>query len=345
MFLDLVHAQEKRGDDVCVVVPPGGVNYKRLASDGVNVIPLNVRSSKFDYHASLKLSGILKKQKINVLNTHLTSAAQLGSAAAHWADVPCVASVLKMTKKNRYMKCDMLTPCSEAVKDDLEKQGVPESMMKRIYTGIDLGRYLKHEDKDKNCRDEFGFSREDKVFGVVARLVPMKGHSYLVQAFSEVASKHPEARLLIVGDGELKQSLENMVAELGVTGKVVFAGTRYDLVKMLNTMDISVLSSVEKEGLPMILVESVLMKKPVVMSDVAGIREVIKDGETGFLIKPGDVGGLAAAMNDVIEKPDEAASRAETAFGFVIREFDVDNTVTQLSEVYEKVLERKSAGA
>jgi glycosyltransferase involved in cell wall biosynthesis len=338
MFLDTVRAQEAQGHFVRVVFPPGGVNYKRLVGDNVNVSSLPVRSSKLDYWAALKLSRMLRAERIDVLHTHLTSSAQLGSAAARWASIPCVASVLKITKKQRYMKCSMLLPCSGYVYDDLRAQGVPESFMRRVYTGIDLDRVLRGHDPADSARAEFGWDASHKVIGSVARLVPMKGHTHLLDAAPLVLEKHPEARFLIVGDGELRPGLEDQARRLGVADKVVFAGTRLDLHRILNAMDISALASVDKEGLPIILVESCLFEKPAVMSDVAGIREIIKHGQTGWLVPPRDHAALAAALCDALDNPDRAAAMARAARDLTAREFDVKNTVKQIQEIYEQLI-------
>jgi glycosyltransferase involved in cell wall biosynthesis len=343
MFVDTVRAQERRGHRVEVVFPPSGVNYKRLLADGVNVTALPVRSSKFDYHAAFKLSQILRKNGIDVLHTHLTSAAQLGASAARRAGVPCVASVLKMTKKNRYMKCDVLLPCSDAVRDDLLRQGVPPSMLRRVYTGIDIERVLNSNRPEPGAREEFGFAPEHRVIGCVARLVPMKGHTHLLDAAPLVLERRPDARFLIVGDGELRASLEAQAKALGITGQVVFAGTRLDLGRILTATDIAVLSSVDKEGLPIILVESCLFGKPAVMSDVAGISEIIRDGVTGRLVPPRDPRALADALILTLENPAEADSMAAAANTLVRREFDVNNTAAQLDEIYAAVIEKRKS--
>ncbi|MFA6448168.1 MAG: glycosyltransferase [bacterium] len=344
MLLDTLHAQERQGHEVLIVVPPGGVNYQRLKQDGANVMPLEVRSSKFDYYAAWRLSQILKEKNIDILHAHLTSSAQLGSAAARMAGTPCVASVLKITKKHRYMKCDRIMPCSEAVMDNLRRQSVPEKFMRRVYTGIDFNRYKEGLESKENAREEFGFAADAEVIGVIARLVHMKGHSVLLSAFPAVAARRPAARLLIVGDGELRQPLEQQAAELGIANKIVFAGTRRDLPRMLNTLDVSVLSSVEKEGLPVILVEAALFGRPAVMTDVAGIREIVRDRETGLLVPPNDPKALGEALIEALEKPGEAADRAAMAREFVIREFDVNNTSRQIEEVYLDVISKKSKG-
>lgn len=205
MLLDTIRAQERRGHWVKVIVPPGGINYKRLLGDEIRVQALPVRSSKFDMWSAWRLSRILRADKVDVLHTHLTSSALLGSIAARWAGgVPCVASVLKITDKRHYMRCDKLLPCSEAVRDDLFQQGVPAEMMRRVYTGIDFVRFFAGFDPAVSLREEFRWGDEYKIITSIARLVPMKGHKHLVNAAAEVVKTRPDARFLIIGDGELR---------------------------------------------------------------------------------------------------------------------------------------------
>lgn len=341
MLLDTVRAQERLGHDVTVVVPPSGTIHGLLTDAGVKAVALAVRSSKFDYVAAHKLAGMLRADGADVLHTHLTSSSLLGSASARWANIPCVASVLKMTKKRRYMRCDALLPCSEAVLEDLLAQGVPKAFMRRVYTGVDIERVTSGRIAPGKARAEWNFSPEYKVVGSVARLAPMKGHTHLLDAMKIVSERHAEARLLIVGDGPLRGRLEEKCAGLGLDGFVTFTGTRLDLTKILDAIDISTLASVDKEGLPIILVESCLFEKPVVMTDVAGIREIVRDGETGWLVPPRDPRALADALCRAMEQPGQAADLARAATAFVRREFDVNNTVAQFDEVYKELLKRK----
>ncbi|HPN94784.1 MAG TPA: glycosyltransferase, partial [bacterium] len=120
---------------------------------------------------------------------------------------------------------------------------------------------------------------------------------------------------------------------------------REDLPRILRALDISVLASIEKEGLPVILVESALMGVPSVMTDVAGIREVIRHGETGLLAPPGDASALAAALLDALRDTSAARSRAASAREFVRREFDVNNTAAQMDEVYLAVSSARGKAA
>lgn len=338
MLLDTIRAQEKRGHDVRVVVPPGGVNFKRLARDNVRVTALPVRSSKFDYLAAWKLSRLLRGERVDALHAHLTSSALLGAFAARRAGIPCVASVLKITKKRHYMRCDRLFPCSNAVMEDLLAQGVTAGLMRRIYTGISFERFFAGFDPSVSLRGEFGWGAEHKIIISVARLVPMKGHKHLVDAAADVVKRRPDARFLIIGDGELRPELEQQAGALGLEEFIHFAGTRMDLPALLNSSDVSVLASVDKEGLPVALVESALMKKPLVMTDVAGIREMVRHGETGRLVPPRDPKALATALVDALDSPDESARMAAAAEALARREFDVNETTRQMDEEYERVI-------
>ncbi|MEW5944634.1 MAG: glycosyltransferase [bacterium] len=338
MFLDTVRAQERRGHEVKVVVPPGGTNADRLEADGAEVIRLRVRSSKFDLWAARALSRIIRAEGAEIVHAHLTSSALLGSLAAGWAGTPCVASVLKITRKRHYMRCDRLLPCSDAVMESLLEQGVPAAMMRRVYTGIDFERFFAGFDPGENIRGQFGWGEGHRVAACIARLVPMKGHRHLVEAAALAAAAHPEVRFLLVGDGELRGALEAQAKRLGVGGIVHFAGTRTDLARILNSSDLSVLASVGKEGLPVAMVESALMKKPLVMTDVAGIREVVRDGGTGLLAPPGDARAFAAALIRMLEDPGAAERMALAAHEFVRREFNVDNTAAQMDEEYARAM-------
>jgi glycosyltransferase involved in cell wall biosynthesis len=169
----------------------------------------------------------------------------------------------------------------------------------------------------------------------------MKGHRHLIDALPRVAERHPEIRLLIVGDGELRADLEAQADRLGVRDRIVFAGTRLDLRRILNSIDVAVLASVDKEGLPMILVESALMRRPLVMTDVAGIREMVTDGETGWLVRPEDSTALADALCAALDDPAEAAKRATAAEVRVRAAFDVRATTRQMDEVYNSVRQMK----
>ena len=343
MLADTARAQQQRGHDVIIVVPPGGSNYKRLVKDGLPAKPLAVRSSKFDYLAAWQLSRMIRREKVDVLHAHLTSSALLGSAAARWAGIPCVASVLKLTKKRRYMRCDFLLPFSGAVRDDLLSQGVPEDRMRLVYTGMDFNRFFSGCHAGDNAREEFGFEPSHRVIGSIARLVPMKGHTYLVAAVPHVMKKYPEARFLLVGDGPLRAELVAQAAALGVERFITFPGTRLDLQRILATVDLVAMASVDKEGLPMILVESALMRKPIVMTDVAGIREMITDGKTGYLVPPKNPEALAAAICEALEKPDEAKRRAAAAEERVRLAFDVRETTRIMDEVYKSLLRKTRA--
>ena len=125
------------------------------------------------------------------------------------------------------------------------------------------------------------------MIGCVARLEVMKGHEYLLRAFEIINRKYRQTRLILIGDGPARQEIENLIKELQLETKVVLAGFRHDVPKLLKIMDLFVSASL-KEGMPYTLIEALAAGVPVVATDVIGNRDVVGDGKEGFLVCPKD---------------------------------------------------------
>jgi glycosyltransferase involved in cell wall biosynthesis len=174
------------------------------------------------------------------------------------------------------------------------------------------------------------------VAGVIARLTEQKGHSFLFDALAKEPAL-AELRLIVIGDGPLRASLERQVAALGLSPRVSFLGSRRDLGDLLSVMDIFVLPSLW-EGLPLSMVLAMGAGLPVVTTSVAGIPEVVRDGQSGLLVPPGDSAALAAALTRLVQSSDTREALGATARGFVLPRFGVDRYVASVVSVYERLL-------
>lgn len=206
----------------------------------------------------------------------------------------------------------------------------------RIKQSQDSSSFTPHPSSSQNLRSEFGLDDKDVVIGIVGRLARQKGHEYLLRAFAKLLAKdeglmikdqerennssfipHPlSLKLLIVGDGALDDELKDLCRELNLSftdladvvsspesripNPVIFAGVQTDMPAVYNMLDILVMPSLE-EGLPMVLLEAMSAGVPVVTTPVGQIPEIIKDGETGFLVEPRDVGGLVDVLTNILE--------------------------------------------
>lgn len=158
----------------------------------------------------------------------------------------------------------------------------------------------------------------------VGRLDPVKGAPLLIEAFARVLGRHPDAHLTIVGDGPIRAEAEARVGALGIGDKVSFTGfrTQSEVSDLLRRSDMLVLPSFA-EGVPVVLMEAMASRIPVIASRVAGVQELVGDGRTGFTVPPGDIDTLAACMDALMSDPVRAAGMGDAGRQVVEREFDV----------------------
>lgn len=179
-------------------------------------------------------------------------------------------------------------------------------------------------------RDTFG-----KRVLFVGRLDPVKGVPLLLEAFAAVRSAHPEAHLTIVGDGAGRAGLERQAADLGIAGAVTFAGykSQDEVAALLETVDMLVLPSFA-EGVPVVLMEAMASRIPVLASRVAGVPELVEDGVSGFLVPPGDVASLTDRLAVLMGDPDLCRRMGIAGRAVVEAEFDIAKEAARLAAVF-----------
>ena len=175
----------------------------------------------------------------------------------------------------------------------------------------------------------------------VAALRPYKGHAVLLEALAGAGPPLDRARLLLVGEGPLRATLERQARALGLGDRVAFLGglTEPEVARLLEAADVFVLASVvapdgDMEGIPVALIEALASGLPAIATRQSGIPELVRDGETGLLAAPGDVAGLRAALTAVLVDPDAAAERARAGRALVEREFDLARTSARLAALF-----------
>jgi glycosyltransferase involved in cell wall biosynthesis len=184
-----------------------------------------------------------------------------------------------------------------------------------------------------------GLPVDRPVAGIIARLTEQKAHRVLFEAMAaraDLATLH----LLVIGDGELRDELRRRVDQLGIAGRVHFAGARRDLGNVLSAVDMFVMPSLW-EGLPLSLVLAMGAGLPVIASKVAGIPEVVHDNVSGLLVDPGDAGQLATAMTRVLQEKGLGERLGHEARAFVSPRFGVDGYVASITALYNELLEAR----
>jgi glycosyltransferase involved in cell wall biosynthesis len=321
---------------------------------GIEIVALNrTRYSKFTPGIVRDIYRLIKDRDIHVLRTHKYRANLYGRLAGWLAGVPVVISsehnIYREKEKRLYRRIinkvlsgctDKVIAVSEAVENDmLAYDGISPSKIMVIYNGVDMERFSP-ERKYFNIRREFSIDDDSVVVGFIGRLVHNKGLEYLLMAFGQVKQRHHDTKLIIVGDGSLMQELKGKARDLGIGDSVVFTGLRRDVPDLLASMDVFVMPSV-KEGLGNSILEAMVMRKPVVATDVGGIPEIVQNGRTGLVVPPARHSALAEAIMTLITDRRLAAEFGEAAEGFIREGFSIKATAGKWQHLYESLLEEK----
>lgn len=213
--------------------------------------------------------------------------------------------------------------------------GVPERAL--IPNAIDVRRYRTDPQCGKQWREQEGFAPGDFLCLCVGRLAQQKDHATLLQAFAAGPAKNPRARLLLAGEGPLRNEIEQQIETLGLGGSVRLLGRRTDIPEMLAAADLFVLAS-RWEGNPLAVMEAMSAGVPVIATKVGGVPELVGDGETGLLVSPGDPAALAAAICRLLDDRATRAGMGRAAIEKAERDFDARVMVRSYEHLYERLL-------
>ncbi len=211
-----------------------------------------------------------------------------------------------------------------------------------IYNGVDFSAPIPVTQREEFLRGlGLNWGREQVVFGIAARISPVKDMSTLIEAFAKTAAEVPNVKLLIAGDGEQRQELEQKAKELCPEGSYFFAGWLQDVNSFYHALDVNLLTS-KSETFPYAISEGARMSCATIATAVGGVPKMVIDGVTGYLIQPGDVVALADRMKALAGDASLRSRLGEAIREKVRREFSVDATVKTQEKIYETVLRRRS---
>ncbi|HEV2491362.1 MAG TPA: glycosyltransferase [Candidatus Acidoferrales bacterium] len=206
-----------------------------------------------------------------------------------------------------------------------------------IPNGIPTDYYAHPHLSRSEWRRKEGFHEDEILFVCVARFAPQKNHAMLLKAFALGLAANSNAHLVLVGEGILRKALEEQARELGIFGRVRFLGLRTDIPDVLGAMDVFVLSS-EWEGNPLSVMEAMSSRLPVVSTAVGGVPDLFVNGREGFLVPPGDVGGISHRMTLLMRDPEMRRSMGIAAARRARENFDVSRMVRDYEQLYENLV-------
>ena len=231
---------------------------------------------------------------------------------------------------------------SPGIVDTLNRRPVACLLRKKalcIHNAVDLERFRAVKIDARAKRVELGLPAVAPVIGSIGRLTRQKGYSFLLDAAVRVLDDIPEARFVIVGDGEDAAILKNQAARLGISDRVLFAGPRPDVEELLPTFTLFVSSSLW-EGLPTVIMESMAAEVPVVATDIPGTRELGVNGAIGWLVPAADeqaIGNaILAALRDPARRDASVASARD-----VVQSFSIQSVAAEYAELYSVITDKR----
>ena len=229
---------------------------------------------------------------------------------------------------------------SDAMAQLLISRGFDPQTMFAIYNGIDFTPVTPKLGREEYLRS-VGLEVQDDtvVFGIAARLDPVKDMPTLIRGFSIAVKDHPNIRLLIAGEGEQRQMLEALAAQTCPQGTVVFAGWVTDMDSFYHALDVNTLTSIS-ETFPYAITEGARMRCATIASNVGGIPYIIEHGVTGLLFEPQNAEALGACMTRLAESRAMREQLGENLYEKASHEFSIDATVGKQIEIYQTILRR-----
>jgi glycosyltransferase involved in cell wall biosynthesis len=350
-------------------VAPGEESMAYLAADeGARTVfvpelaqPMNpVR----DARALMRLAGLARRFRPDIVHTHTAKAGFVGRLATLLAVRPrpvivhtyhghVLEGYFGSGKAALYRRLeslagrfsDLLIGVSQATVDDLVRLGIaPRERFRVVPLGLDLeplARIEPGESEGQRLRAELGVGPEQVLFSYVGRVVPIKRLDLLLRAFALMDADSESSRLLVVGDGEIRPSLEQLARELRIHDRVRFAGYRGDIERIAAAADAAVLSS-DNEGTPVSLIEAAAAGLPAVATAVGGVPEVVTPG-TGILVPPGDEKALAAGMSRIAKDRQLRLTMGKEGRENALRRHSAERLVSDMTAIYEELLAGRSS--
>jgi glycosyltransferase involved in cell wall biosynthesis len=310
-----------------------------------------------DTKALNSLRKLISREKPDIVHTHTYKAGILGCWAAKVGGVPHIVhtphghvfyghfdplttQVFKTIEKCTVPIMERVVALTEGERKDYINFGVcPSEKLVTIHSGVDLGRFGNGQGKIEEIRKAFGVAPDAVVVGTVGWLLPIKGSMQLLHAMGNIWNGRGDLNLVYVGKGDLEGSLKAEAAAMGVEDRVQFLGWRDDVHEIMPMMDVFVLPSM-MEGMGRALVEAMAAGKPVIGSRVGGIPDLVKDGYNGLLVEPGDVSGLAKAIQKLVA--DENLRRTMGERGRAMAPaYSVEKMVEKINGLYMSLLEKR----
>ncbi len=342
-----------------------GITQVEIAEMRRSILPIN------DIRAYFKIKKIIKEYNPDIVHTHASKSGAIGRLAASACKVKlivhtfhghvfhsyfnkAVSSLIVLFERYLAKKTNAIIAISDLQKKELVEvyKIAPAEKIFTIPLGFSLEKYSKNQSKKRVLfREKYGFDSNEIVIGIIGRVVPIKNHKMFVEVASIIKKKHGAGiRFAVIGDGESVSLIEKKSLEMGLTYSyfltnpkcltdIVVTSWETEIDQVLGGLDIVVLTSYN-EGTPVSLIEAQAAFKPVVSTDVGGVRDVITHGENGFITAVDDVAAFARYLSILIENKDLRNVMGNKGYNSVINRYSKQRLIDDVKKLYLDFLEK-----
>jgi glycosyltransferase involved in cell wall biosynthesis len=344
---------------VSVITSTGGIlkhEFKSIKNVTVYFSPFLTRPLNLilDIFALINIYIIYRCNRFEIIHTHSSKAGIIGRWAALFARMPVIIHTVhgwsfhdyqNPLKKRSFMLLEKITAIfttkiicvsKKDIETGLKYKIAPKEKFVLIKYGIPLYQF-----KNSNCnkaekKKELGINNEDPVIGMVSCLKPQKSPLDYVKACIDVYNEMPGVNFLLIGDGILKKRCKSELRKTSLNGRFVFAGWRRDVSELLDIIDIVVLTS-KWEGFPIAIIEALAKGKPIVATDVGGVRELVKDGVMGYITRPKEHKDTTDRILNILKDRDSFFKMREEAFKSIDDSFDISAMAHNTDNLYRSL--------
>jgi glycosyltransferase involved in cell wall biosynthesis len=332
---------QRRGSWVWLLAARDSQIIQRARQANITVVPVNFSRLRLPLNA-LQLARWLKRERVEILNTHSSQDGWLLGVAGRLAGVPLIIRTrhIDVDYPNRWVSRHafttfadhVLTTSDKITRHFQEMFHLPDSRISTLPTGIDLDAFLPAGEKARLVAGV-----EDKpLIGMISVLRSWKGHATFLEAAAQLKSAGFDGRFVIVGEGPFRPYVEQQIRELNLGGVVSLAGHREDVPAVLRALNVLVIASNKHEGVPQIGLQALACKTPVVGSDVGGIPEIIRPGETGRIFPAQNAGALADAIRSVLNEAELTETFCRQGRELVESKYSLSMMLDQLDALYRR---------
>lgn len=337
----LMRGLRERGITTAMVCPKGSAIADAVSAqvDILHTVPM---SGDLDLVFVPRLRRLVRAEQPDVIHLHSRRGGDvLGALAARPLGIPIVMSRRVDNPESRrvvrlkYRLYDRVITISEGIRRVLLSEGLAPEKVVCVHSAVDTELYRPGGDRAW-FRREFGLDEAHIAIGMVAQMIERKGHRDLFAALAGVVERYPNVRVLLFGQGPLRAALERDVRNRGLTDVVRFEGFRRDLPQVLPCLDL-LAHPARMEGLGVALLQAAACGVPTVAGRAGGIPEIVRDGENGYLVEPGDVSALSRALCDLIGDAAKRRAFGERGRDIAVNDFSIDAMVEGNLRVYREL--------